>query len=334
MAIGALVAGSLSLLPSQPREPLEPIQITLAAQAMDPRPALALRGTSEVADDGLSPGHVPATRWRTFGHTARNGVYFDRSGNWADTQTYVTADQYAAMPPAQQKHFLQRAGAQPEGVASGRPEQALIYPAVPGSFPGEPLDTQRSLGVEIDGARSFGHRPVAGQLFSGGRWKDTGGLVTADQASAMPEHQRAHLARSAGLSVSDLRVGFPERVVVRVDTSQDDPALARQLPSTIVRHRGFSMRADTALAFQRLERRLKETFPERQVVITSTMANRNPADRHGRGLAVDFVVLPLSLRESKIVERLSWESGMQPYNEYLYDSPQKTGPHMHVHLPD
>lgn len=252
-------------------------------------------------------------------------VWFDRDGNWADSGTAVTADQYAAMGPAQQRAFAQRVGIEP---TKGVPERVLLYPAVGQALPGESIDTRVSYGREPDGSRTFGHRPVAGQLFSDGRWKDTGTLVSADQAAAMSLSQQAMLG-------DNLQFGDPERVAFTIDRSRDDPALVQaheKAPNTLITYQNFRMKPATALGMARLERKLEERFPGREVRLTSTTGGRHTDPNHRLGLAVDFVVLPLTRAESRVVEKMAWQTGFKPYNEYIHTSRFKTGDHMHVRL--
>ncbi|MCE7870785.1 hypothetical protein DYH09_10445 [bacterium CPR1] len=286
--------------------------------------AVSKTDTAATLDNGLSPAH--ARGWRSFGHETRGGAWFDRAGNWADTHTAVTADQFAAMPAAQQKAFATRVGVKLEEIRGGDAERVMIHPAVGRAVPGELVDTQRSYGEEPDGTRRFGHRPVAGQLFNQGRWKDTGTLVSSDQAAAMAPEQRALLGE-------DVRLGNPARAVVELDTSKDDPKMVELLqkkPGLLVRFQGHRMKPATALAYARLEKKLAEHFPGREVRITSTTAGRHTDPAHKNGLAMDFVVENLTREESKLVEELSWQSGFKPFNEYVRTSKYKTGDHMHV----
>jgi hypothetical protein len=101
----------------------------------------------------------------------------------------------------------------------------------------------------------------------------------------------------------------------------------------IIEFRGFKMKAKVASQFMELEKMIQQYFPGRQVIITSGMDGQHlPNSAHYRGEALDFVVEPLSVEESKIVEKLAEKAGFKVYNEYIYDSPYKTGPHMHIQL--
>ncbi|MCS6955661.1 MAG: hypothetical protein NZM44_04830, partial [Candidatus Calescibacterium sp.] len=102
---------------------------------------------------------------------------------------------------------------------------------------------------------------------------------------------------------------------------------------TIIDFRGFKMKAEVASKFLELERMIKQHFPGREIIITSGMDGQHmPNSAHYRGEALDFVVEPLTVEESKIVEKLAEKAGFKVYNEYIYDSPYKTGPHMHIQL--
>ncbi len=290
--------------------------------------AIARPGTSSVLDEGVSQSHQKG--WRTFGHQMKARVWFDADGNWSDTHTAVSADQFAAMPPEQQKIFAARLGLRVEEIHSGNAERALLHPAVGNAQPGEVIDARVSLGTEPDGTRRFGHAPVAGQLFDEGRWRDTGTLVSADQAAAMAPSQREQLG-------PNLQLGDASRVLFDVDTSRDDPAmvkLAAERPNVLVTFRGFRMKPAAALAFARLEGKLEQHFPGREVRITATTGGRHQAIAHKQGGAVDFVVGEMTREESRQLEKLCWQSGFKPFNEYVHSSKFKTGNHMHVQLAD
>jgi hypothetical protein len=282
--------------------------------------------TSEVADEGLDPAHNKG--WRTFGHTTRLKVWFDRAGNWSDTHTAVTADQCAAMPTAQQKAFATRVGLKPEQINSGVAENVLLHPAVGTAVPGEIIDERPSLGAEPDGSRRFGHRPVAGQLFREGRWRDTGTLVSADQAAAMTPEQQALLGEN-------LKFGNASRAVIDVDRSQDEARLselASLKPNVLITYQGHKMKPATALAWARLEAKIAKQWPDREIRITATTGGRHAEPAHKQGGAMDFVVEPMSREESTVLEKLCWQSGFKPFNEYVHTSRFKTGDHMHVQL--
>lgn len=306
-----------AVLPTVPADPVTPTT-----------PAV---GASRRADDQRSYDVPWPVQERTFGHARVGGQLFDASGNWADTGTAVTADQAAAMPQAQRAALAARAGV--AELRLGDAERALLRPAAGTMQPGQVVDTGRSLTTPPrNGLRNFGHDPVHGRLFQGNAWADDGNLVSADQAAAMPEAQRHSLARSAGVAVGELRLGDAARVL-------DEPAPPRPSPfdgvpaGRIVTSDGFRMRADTARAYHRLKGLIAEEFPGRPVRITSTMGGRHADPGHREGRSVDFVVEPLTNQESRTVEALAWKAGFRPYNEYVHDSPYKTGPHMHVTLP-
>jgi uncharacterized phage infection (PIP) family protein YhgE len=103
---------------------------------------------------------------------------------------------------------------------------------------------------------------------------------------------------------------------------------------SIIEFRGFKMRADIAAKFLQLEEMIKREFPNRQIIITSGMDGQHmPGSKHYEGKAIDFVVEPLTIEESKRIEELAKKAGFDVYNEYIYDSPYKTGPHMHIQIP-
>jgi uncharacterized phage infection (PIP) family protein YhgE len=103
---------------------------------------------------------------------------------------------------------------------------------------------------------------------------------------------------------------------------------------SIIDFRGFKMRADVAAKFLQLEEMIKREFPNRQIIITSGMDGQHmPGSKHYEGKAIDFVVEPLTIEESKRIEELAKKAGFDVYNEYIYDSPYKTGPHMHIQIP-
>ncbi len=103
---------------------------------------------------------------------------------------------------------------------------------------------------------------------------------------------------------------------------------------SIIEFRGFKMRADVAAKFIKLEEMIKQEFPGRQIIITSGMDGQHmPGSKHYEGKAIDFVVEPLTIEESKKIEELAKKAGFDVYNEYIYDSPYKTGPHMHIQIP-
>jgi hypothetical protein len=103
---------------------------------------------------------------------------------------------------------------------------------------------------------------------------------------------------------------------------------------SIIDFRGFKMRADVAAKFLQLEEMIKREFPNRQIIITSGMDGQHmPGSKHYDGKAIDFVVEPLTIEESKRIEELAKKAGFDVYNEYIYDSPYKTGPHIHIQIP-
>jgi len=108
--------------------------------------------------------------------------------------------------------------------------------------------------------------------------------------------------------------------------------VAAQDPGKIISYQDFQMQAQTASRFTRLESLIRQTFPGRGIYITSTMDGQHMDPNHPAGKALDFVVDGLTKDESVTLERLCQQAGFTPYNEYLHDSPYKTGDHMHVDL--
>lgn len=123
--------------------------------------------------------------------------------------------------------------------------------------------------------------------------------------------------------------------VSRAQAGPDPPVLAPGSASDsnqMVSYKGHAMTLQTAMAFGKLEGLLAQIFPGRAVTITSTTDGQHVDPNHVRGKAVDFVVEGLSREESRVVEELSRQAGFVPYNEYVHNSPYKTGDHMHVDL--
>lgn len=100
----------------------------------------------------------------------------------------------------------------------------------------------------------------------------------------------------------------------------------------IISYRGYQMTVRTARCFQELERLIALYFPGRQIIITCTTGGTHLDVRHYEGSAIDFVVVPLSAKESILLAKLAEQAGFTPCNEYLYSSPYKTGDHMHIGL--
>jgi hypothetical protein len=107
---------------------------------------------------------------------------------------------------------------------------------------------------------------------------------------------------------------------------------ALQAPGDWVTIDGFRCRALTAAHWTVLRGYIAERFPGRGILITSTVDGRHMSDRHPDGRAIDFCVSPLSREESIILEDLCRRAGFEPFNEYIHDSPYKTGDHMHISL--
>ncbi|MFH0802042.1 MAG: hypothetical protein V2A78_06605 [bacterium] len=109
-------------------------------------------------------------------------------------------------------------------------------------------------------------------------------------------------------------------------------SMATSDPQRLIQYQGYNMQAQTASRFLKLEDMIRQAFPGRQVTVTSTTEGQHTDPNHPAGKAVDFVVDGLTKDESKIVEDLSARAGFTAYNEYINDSPYKTGDHMHVSL--
>lgn len=107
---------------------------------------------------------------------------------------------------------------------------------------------------------------------------------------------------------------------------------AMEEPESWVTLEGFRCRAIAAARWTVLKSLIAEKFPGRRVVISSTVDGRHVSASHPDGRAIDFCVLPLTDDESAVLEELCRQAGFTPYNEYIYDSPYKTGDHMHVSL--
>jgi hypothetical protein len=296
---------------------------------------VSLPGTSDVLDDGLAYRLSTPASSLTFGHRRVTGQFFDHQGNWRDTGTAVTDHQFAAMPAGQKAEFARRVGLPLERIRSGQAPLALLEPALGEARPGQVIDQAPSRrGGDAEAERNFGHDTVGGSLFDGPRWADTQTLVSADQIAAMGAAQRARFARLNGVEPGALKLGVAERVLVDPADAGVTPydEVAARSPGRMVTVDGFRMTAETAAAFHRLKGLIQQKFPGRQVEITCTTEGRHSDPNHRMGRAIDFVVKPLSLKESKVVESLAWKAGFRPYNEYIHHSRFKTGPHMHVTL--
>jgi hypothetical protein len=81
-----------------------------APHGLHQRAAANREGTSTVLDTARTWDVPVGNRFRNFGHRTVNGRLWDRSGNWADTGTAVTARQLAAMPEMQQRAFAEWVG--------------------------------------------------------------------------------------------------------------------------------------------------------------------------------------------------------------------------------
>ncbi len=127
----------------------------------------------------------------------------------------------------------------------------------------------------------------------------------------------------------EIRIGDASKALQPLPSN---PYLERAMasPNRIVTFGGRSMTASTAVKMHDLKELVKGRWPHREFIVTSTMDGRHQDPNHYTGRAVDFVVVPLSSRESYELESLCRQAGLRPYNEYVRGSLYKTGPHMHV----
>jgi len=326
-----------SLVPVASAVALEPAPVAVS-QAVTPLTALsAVPGAAAPADMALTWKAENPPEWRTFGHRAGGEHWFDEQGRWTDTETAVTADQAAAMSESQRTALANAAKIPLSQLRLGDASRVTVEAAIGAIEDANTLDAGKALkSAKPAHQETFGHRLVRGRLFEGRTWADSKTLVSADQAAAMPLAQRQALATSAKVPVEEIRLGDASRAVLDeaalVAAGRYD-ALAAHFPARVVTAHGFRMTARTAVHYERLLGLIGQTFPGRGVRITSTMGGRHVDPAHRQGRAVDFVVEPLSVKESRTVEKLAAQVGFTPYNEYVHSSPYKTGAHMHIALP-
>lgn len=159
-----------------------------------------------------------------------------------------------------------------------------------------------------------------------------GPTVLAAQPPAISESVRVadvNGSRTVGLLKA---VGATAIDLKALEAEERFSEVAKHAPDHMVTLDGFRMTAETAARFQILLEKVGKSFPSRIVRITSTTGGRHADPDHRLGRAVDFVVQPLSKKESKVLERLAEDAGFHPFNEYLRNSRFKTGRHMHVSL--
>ena len=203
--------------------------------------ALTLPGTSSTLDRGLTDHTREAPAFAPFGHQAVNGKWFDKSGNWLDTETAVSSDQLSAMPAVEINQLVDITGKSVSEMRFGNWATATRFPAVGEALPGEQVDMGKAYDLrQTRPTLTFNHAPVNGQLFKGGKWADTGTLVSADQAAAMKPAQRATLAQSAGVPVTSIRLGQWRRALIPVDARAingilDQSARANGVPATLLK---------------------------------------------------------------------------------------------------
>ena len=94
------------------------------------------------------------------------------------------------------------------------------------------------------------------------------------------------------------------------------------------------MTPKTAANLEILLELVENAFPGQEVRVTSTVTGQHAEPKHAQGKAVDFVVEGISRAQSKILEKLCWTAGFEPFNEYVKGSTFKTGDHMHIQLLD
>lgn len=326
-----------------PAAPVQPVVIPELPPRMVYGPDVAAVPSVDAAvprDAGSTWKAETTPAWRTFGHRAEGNHWFE-GGKWRDTQTAVTADQAASMSPAQQAVLANSASVPVSALQLGDPARVEVEAAVGAIDKADRLDYGRSLKAANAPASAtaqpvnFGHRAVRGRLFDGATWADSKTLVSADQVAVMPSMQRTVLARAAGVPVESLRVGDANRATVdeaALLAAHRFDELAAHFPDRFVTSHGFRMRADTAASFQKLLKLVGKSYPGRGIRITSTVGGHHLDPRHRDGRAIDFVVEPLTIKESKHLEELAQQAGFDTLNEYIHSSPYKTGPHMHIAL--
>jgi hypothetical protein len=103
-------------------------------------------------------------------------------------------------------------------------------------------------------------------------------------------------------------------------------------PRKIIKFDDYDMQAATAFKFRQLEGLIKKKYPNRGIYVTSTTGGKHVSPAHPAGRAVDFVVDKLTADESREVEKMAKDCGFYVLNEYIYNSPYKTGDHMHIEM--
>lgn len=327
-------AAATTLVPSAYSQmpPAPPLMAT-TQPAADPAPqaAVALPRTSDVLDSGLTFDRP--TRWRMFGHQVHGGQTFDTSGNWSDTQTAVSADQFAAMPDQERIAFARRAHLSPDRVTVGDASRVTLQPAIGKTGPDDIIDEHKTLlNQSGESERNFGHERVHGKFFGGRYWADTHSLVSADQVAAMSDTQRLELATVNHVEPGQLRLGNAAHVLRQEASDTEATGFEGLRPSQFVVAHGFPMTAATAVHYEKLLRMVRKRFPGREVEITATTNGMHLEAAHHQGKAVDFVVEHMTRKESMVLEDLCWKAGFRPFNEYVHSSRYKTGDHMHVSL--
>ncbi|MBI2251870.1 MAG: hypothetical protein HYU63_03840 [Armatimonadetes bacterium] len=116
----------------------------------------------------------------------------------------------------------------------------------------------------------------------------------------------------------------------------------------------YEMQALTAKRFFQMHKDFEENFPDYHLTITSTTEGSHIDPNHRDGKAIDFIYVnakghpvedikykdgkEISLYNEnlyiKYLELIIYRNGFIPLNEYIYNSPHKTGPHMHIDFND
>lgn len=107
-------------------------------------------------------------------------------------------------------------------------------------------------------------------------------------------------------------------------------------PRDMVEWQGFPLQAGTAARLLDFNDRIKRMGYHMHV--TCTTGGTHSSAAHGEGRAVDLVVegagcRPITATESWLFEKPATDSKLSFYNEYVYDSLHKTGPHIHLEGP-
>lgn len=135
-----------------------------------------------------------------------------------------------------------------------------------------------------------------------------------------------------------LATGHPLRRQGEGSSPEEIRRVAARHPDRFLRYRGFEARALTFKRFLVLEKAVERDFPGHRAAITCSTGGRHVGSAHGEGRALDLVLervrdgyRPDSHEfDSSHFEELARQNGFETFNEYLHDSPFRTGPHLHV----